>query len=188
MSDTGVDSVQKYLGRSWGLVLAFALVTLALGVAILVWPSETVVVVAVLLGIYLVVSGIFQLVASFTVDGATTGLRVFGAIAGALSILLGLFAFRSLAHAVTVLALLIGFGWLLRGVAEVVNALADRDMAGRGWAVGLGVLSAAAGMVVLVWPAPTLAVMVWLTGVWLVVLGMFEVVAAFSLRKVVQEA
>jgi uncharacterized membrane protein HdeD (DUF308 family) len=188
MSDTGVDSVQKYLGRSWGLVLAFALVTLGLGVVLMVWPQETVVVVAVLLGIYLVVSGIFQLVASFTTDGATTGLRVFGAIAGVLSILLGLFAFRSLAHAVTVLALLIGFGWLLRGVAEVVGALADKDMPGRGWAVTIGVVSALAGLVVLAWPAPSLNVLVWVTGIWLVVLGLFEVLAAFALRKVVQEA
>jgi uncharacterized membrane protein HdeD (DUF308 family) len=188
MSDTGVDSVQKYLGRSWGLVLTFALLTLVLGVVLMVWPEETVVVVAVLMGIYLVVSGIVQLISSFTVEGATTGLRVFGAIAGVLSILLGIFAFRSLAHAVAVLALLIGFGWLLRGVAEVVGALADRDMPSRGWVVTLGVLSALAGVVVLVWPAPSLGVLVWVTGIWLVVLGIFELFAAFALRKVGQEA
>lgn len=188
MSDTGVDSVQKYLGRSWGLVLGFGLVTVTLGVVIMVWPQATVVVLALLMGIYLLVSGIFQLVASFTSDGASTGLRVFGAIAGSLSILLGLLAFRGLFQAVTILALLIGFGWLLRGIAEVVEALADKDMPGRGWAVTLGVVSAVAGVVVLVWPEPSLTVLVWVTGLWLVVLGLFEVLAAFALRKVAQAA
>lgn len=183
MSTDSVDSMQKYLGRSWGLVLAFALATIALGVIIMVWPKETVVVLAVLMGLYLIISGIFQLVASFTSDGAGTGFRVFAAIAGTVSILLGVFAFRGIAHAVAILALLIGFGWLLRGISEVVEGIADKGMPGRGWTITLGLLSALAGVVVLVWPAASLSVLIWVTGIWLVVLGLFELFAAFALRK-----
>lgn len=188
MSTDTVDSMQKYLGRSWGLVLAFALATIALGVMIMVWPEETVVVLAVLMGLYLIFSGIFQLVASFTADGAGTGLRVFSAIAGTVSILLGIFAFRSVAHAVAILALLIGFGWLLRGISEVVEGIADKGMPGRGWVIVLGVLSTLAGIVVLAWPAASLSVLIWVTGIWLVVLGLFELFAAFALRKLAATA
>jgi uncharacterized membrane protein HdeD (DUF308 family) len=188
MSTAAVDPMQKYLGRSWGLVLAFALATIALGVIIMVWPSETVVVLAVLTGLYLIISGIFQLVASFTADGAGTGLRVFGAIAGTLSILLGIFAFRDIAHAVTILALLIGFGWILRGIAEIVEGIADKGMPGRGWVITMGVLGVIAGIVVLAWPINSLSVLVWLVGISLVVLGLFEVAGAFALRKITKEA
>lgn len=188
MSATAVDPTQKYLGRTWGLVLALALATLAFGVVLLVWPKETVVVVAVLTGLYLIVSGVFQLVASFTASEAGTGLRVFGAISGALSILLGLLAFRGIFQAVTILALLIGFGWLLRGISEIVEGIADKDMEGRGWVITIGVIGVLAGIVILVWPIETLSVLVWVTGIWLVVLGLFEVAGAFMLRKAASAA
>ena len=41
------------LGRKWGWVLAYGLITLAAGVAVLVWPGETLLVIAVLFGIQL---------------------------------------------------------------------------------------------------------------------------------------
>ena len=43
------------LGRNWGWVLAYGIITLAAGVAVLVWPSETLLVIAVLFGIQLIV-------------------------------------------------------------------------------------------------------------------------------------
>lgn len=183
MSTVTAEPLPKYLGRSWGLLLGLALATIALGIIIMVWPKETVVVLAVLMGLYLIISGIFQLVASFTADGAGTGLRVFGAIAGVLSILLGIFAFRGIAHAVAILALLIGFGWLVRGISEIVEGIADKGMRGRGWVITMGVLGVLAGLVVLAWPAASLGVLIWVTGIWLVIIGVFELFAAFALRK-----
>lgn len=186
MSTNAVDPVDRYLGRTWGLVVAFSVATIALGVILLVWPKETVVVVAVLTGVYLVISGVFQLVASFASGEAGTGLRVLLAISGLLSVLLGIFAFRDLSHAVAILALLIGFGWLLRGIAELIEGLAGRGMPGRGWAITIGVLGIVAGIVVLVWPIKSLGVLVVVAGIWLVILGLVELVSAFALRKAVR--
>lgn len=187
-SSSDISAAVAAVGRHWGWLLFAAICSIGLGVALLVWPQRTVVVISVLLGAYLLVSGIFQIVASFTVEGVTGGIRTLGVISGALSLLLGLFAFRSIAHSVGILVLLIGFGWLFRGIAEAVGAIADRSMPGRGWQIFLGVLSALAGIVILVWPISSLTVLAVVGGIWLVVIGLFEVAGAFALRSIARSA
>ena len=45
--------------------MAFGVVTLLAGVAVLAWPGRTLVVIAVLFGVQLIVTGIFRFVAAF---------------------------------------------------------------------------------------------------------------------------
>jgi uncharacterized membrane protein HdeD (DUF308 family) len=56
-------------------------------------------------------------------------------------------------------------------------------MQGRGWTVVLGLLSIAAGIVVLVWPGISLVTLAVVLGIWLVILGVMEIVLAFQLRS-----
>ncbi len=175
--------VLEAVGRSWGWLLLLGILSLLLGVALLVWPGKTIVVLAALLGIYLLISGIFQIVAGFATSGMETGLRALAIVAGIVSVLLGLFAFRSIAHSVVLLVLLIGFGWLFRGIVRAVAAIADKTTYARGWQIAEGLLGALAGLVILIWPAPSLQVLAWVSGFALVVLGIFEVIAAFQVRR-----
>ena len=187
MSTSAVDSAARLLGRSFGVVLAFGLATVVLGIILMAFTAESVKFFAVICGIYLILSGIFMVVASFSHEMGTTGMRVISAIGGVLSILLGVFAFRGIAEAVFILALLIGFGWIIRGVADVIEGVANPGMPGRGWVIFIGALSLLAGIVVLSWPAITLEVLVWVTGLWLVVLGIIEVIGSFQLRGMARE-
>ena len=50
----------------------------------------------------------------------------------------------------------------------------------------IGALSLVAGIVILAWPAITLNALVWVTGLWLVFLGIVEVFGSFQLRKLAQ--
>src|SRR4051794_1524063 len=52
-------------GRSWTWILASAVVTFVPGVLVLVWPDETLHVLAVLIGLYLLLLGAFRFVAVF---------------------------------------------------------------------------------------------------------------------------
>ena len=177
----------KLLGRSFGVVLAFGLATIVLGILLMVFTEQSVKFLAIIVGIYLILSGIFMLVASFTREMESTGMRVLSAIGGLLSILLGIIALRGITHAVAILALLIGIGWIVRGVADLVEGLANPDMPARGWVIFIGVVSLLAGIVVLVWPAITLGALVWVAGLWLVVLGIIEVIGSFQLRGMAKE-
>lgn len=175
--------VLEAVGRSWGWLLMLGVFTLLFGVVLLVWPGKTLVVIAVFLGFYLLLSGIFQIVAGFATTGLDGGMRALAIVAGIVSVLLGLFAFRSITHSVALLVLLIGFGWLFRGLVRMIAAIADKTTVARGWQIAEGLLGALAGVVILVWPAPSLQVLAWVSGVIFVLLGLIEVFAAFKVRR-----
>ncbi len=173
--------LSQFLGRTWGVLLTAGIITLILGIVVLVWTDETTVVVGWMLGIYLVVAGIFQLVQSFTGD-RTGGVRALLVIGGLLSLVLGVFAFRSVAHSVALLAVVIGVAWLINGVTTLMTAIGDKDLPGRGWAIFSGAIILLGGVIILAWPAPTLYVLFTFFGIWLLIIGCFEIFAAFRMR------
>ena len=102
---------------------------------------------------------------------------------GVLSFIVGLYALRHLLVTVAALALLLGIFWMVNGTVEVFTPLSHRGMRGRGWTVFMGLLSVLAGVVVLVYPAISLATLAVVLGFWLVVFGLMEIVLAFRLRS-----
>jgi uncharacterized membrane protein HdeD (DUF308 family) len=165
-------------------VLALGVLTLILGAVVLAWPGDSIVVASALFGVYLLVSGIAQAIAAFTVD-VNGGSRVLLFISGALSVVLGVFAFRDFNQgaAVWMLAVWIGVGFIFQGVAETVLAIDVPGLPERGWYIFTGVLTVIAGMVVLVWPISSIVVLAIVTGAWLVVIGITEIVWALRARK-----
>jgi uncharacterized membrane protein HdeD (DUF308 family) len=65
----------------------------------------------------------------------------------------------------------------------VAVAISYKELPARGWYVVLGVLSVIAGVVVLVWPWDSIVVLTLVTGVWLVVMGIIEIVQGFQMRN-----
>jgi uncharacterized membrane protein HdeD (DUF308 family) len=170
------------LGNSaWQVLLTAGVVAVAVGVCLLVWPGASLVVVADLFGIYLLVSGVFQLAGAFGTH-VPGHLRVLSFVTGALSVLLGLLCFRGPAQSLLLLALWIGFGWLLRGVMLTAVALSHHELPARGWQVFLGIITLLGGIVLIVEPFRSIAVLTVVAGIWLVVLGVVEVVHGIQLR------
>ncbi|MFF8381843.1 HdeD family acid-resistance protein [Streptomyces sp. NPDC015661] len=169
-------------GFAWQALLVAGLVSLILGVMVLSWPEATLRVVGVLFGLYLLISGVMQLVAAFGTH-ATTALRVMAFISGALSILLGLFCFRGATQSTLLLALWIGIGWLFRGITQTVAASSDPAMPARGWQIFLGIVSALAGIVLIVSPLESAKVLTVLGGIWLLVVGAVEIITAIMVRS-----
>ncbi|MFC9699216.1 HdeD family acid-resistance protein [Streptomyces sp. NPDC056943] len=169
-------------GAAWQALLVAGLVSVILGILVLVWPDASLRVAGVLFGLYLLFSGVMQLVAAFGTH-ATTALRVMAFISGALSILLGLFCFRGAMQSTLLLALWIGIGWLFRGITQTVAAASDSAMPARGWQIFLGVVSAIAGVVLIVSPLESARVLTVLVGVWLLVVGVVEAVTAFVIHS-----
>jgi uncharacterized membrane protein HdeD (DUF308 family) len=64
----GADMLAQ-LGRHWGWVLSFGIITLLAGILVLAWPGATLLVIAVLFGVQLIVAGIFRFVAAFRLRG-----------------------------------------------------------------------------------------------------------------------
>jgi uncharacterized membrane protein HdeD (DUF308 family) len=170
------------VGKHWGWALFFGLVTVAAGIATLVWPDKTLVVIAVIFGFQLVVTGIFRFVSAFAFD-MSGGSRVLMALLGALSLIIGLYALRHVLISVLALAVLLGIFWVINGVTEVFSALSHREMDGRGWTVLMGCLSVAAGLILLSYPGISLLVLSTIVAVWLLIFGIGEIFLAFQLRR-----
>jgi len=173
----------EQVGRHWGWVLAYGILTLLAGVAVLAWPSETLLVIAVLFGVQLIISGIFRFVGALASDDLTGGTRVMLALLGVLSIIIGLWAVRHAVLTLVALIVFLGIFWVINGLIEIFAALSHRDMPDRGWSVLMGVLSAIAGIIVLAYPDLTLVGLAVILGIWLLVFGILEIIAAFRLRK-----
>ena len=184
-SDDARDVLGR-IGESWAWVLAFSVATLILGVMVMAWPSATVKLVALLFGLQLFVGGLFSLVRAFTRGGE--GSRVLLAVLGVLGILVGIFVLRHLFQTVVILVILLGVYWVLHGIIEFFVAIDQRGAPARGLNAAMGILSFIAGVVVLSWPSPTLLVLVWVLGVWLVVYGLVGIAGAFMVRRAVKAA
>jgi uncharacterized membrane protein HdeD (DUF308 family) len=170
------------LGRHWGWLLGYGILTLLAGVFVLAWPGETLLVAAVLFGVQLIVSGIFRLVGAFASEDASGGTRVLLALLGVLSVIVGLWAVRHVLLTLLALTVFLGIFWVVNGVIDIFTALAHREMPTRGHSVLSGVLSVVAGLIVLSFPGLTLLGLAAVLGVWLILFGALEVSAAFRLR------
>ena len=66
-------------------------------------------------------------------------------------------------------------------------AISDPGAPSRGWQIFLGIVTLIAGVVVLAYPFSSLATLTLVVGVWLIVIGVFEIVASFGIRKTGKE-
>lgn len=166
----------------WKSVLLTGVLTVVLGAMILAWPGPTLLVAAIFFGAYLLVTGISQIFHAFTLHISGGG-RALLFISGAASLVLAVLAFRHIGDAVLLLAIWIGIGFVFRGVATAAAALSDRDTPGRGWEIFIGIVTLIAGIILLAYPFASLPTLLWVTGVWLVVIGIVEIIGAFGIRK-----
>ncbi|MFE9445423.1 HdeD family acid-resistance protein [Streptomyces sp. NPDC006602] len=176
------SKVVDLLGSAaWKVMVAGGVVAAAIGLVTLVWPGATLAVVGVLFGVYLLAYGVTQLVGAFG-PHAPGGSRALLVLSGSLSVLLGLMAFRSVAQSLLLLAVWIGFGWLLSGISMTVTAVSGPARPTSVWSGLLGVLTTLAGLTVVIWPFSSVATLAIVAGIWLVVIGATEIVHGIQIR------
>jgi uncharacterized membrane protein HdeD (DUF308 family) len=152
---------------------------LILGIIVSFHPSGSLNVVAVLLGILMILSGIFHLIRVFDPQEAH---RVWLGIAGLMFIVVGVVLIRHLHLSVALIGLIIGITWIVQGLAALIGGLAGGVREGRLWWITFGLVSLIAGIVVAVTPTSSLTVLAVLLGIWFIIMGIFEIIGALMLR------
>ena len=170
------------LQHLWKSTLLSGLLAVILGILVLAWPGITIVVAAIFFGAYLLITGFAQVLFAFSLHVSAGG-RVLLFISGAAALILAVLCFRSLANSILLLAIWVGIGFIFRGVATAVSAISDPTLPGRWWAILVGGISLVAGVVVLASPFPSLVTLTLVIGIWLIVIGVFEMVSSFGIRK-----
>ena len=177
------EDVLSAVGKSWWVVLVLGIISIVAGGIFLIWPGKTIVVVAVFFGVWLIVTGIIQLVQGFN-NELDTGSRVLAVIVGIISIFLGILCFRGgIANGVYILSLFIGFSFLFRGIWQLITGIQAKGMSGRGLIIFAGILGIIAGIIVLTVPLGSLVTLALIAGIWLIILGFIEVFWSFKIKS-----
>ncbi|MGW1170893.1 HdeD family acid-resistance protein [Streptomyces sp. NPDC001153] len=183
---TGPAQAMTAIARSWTWILGAAIVTLVPGALILVWPDETLHVLAVLIGLYLLLTGAIRCVTAFAREDH--GDRLAGLLVAVLYVLAGVLCLRNPLQTITALSLIVGLLWLASGLLTLYPAIAAKDLPHRWVVLGAALLGIVAGIVVLALPAESARALTRLLGLWLVLLGLAELVTAFAWRAALRRS
>ena len=106
------------------LTAIFGVATAVIGVILIRHPTGAVVAIALLLGLWLLISGLLRLITSLAAHQRSFG----SALLGLLELVAGIVIVSSPNIGVTTLAVLIGIAWILRGLAMVMVAWTLRGL------------------------------------------------------------
>jgi uncharacterized membrane protein HdeD (DUF308 family) len=173
---SAVNGIRTALGI--GGVLA-----VIVGILVLVWPGKTAAVVTAIIAIYAIAAGLVY--AGLGIFSRTKGgwARVGHIVLGILFIIAGIVALLNLGQATAWLALflgiLVGIMWIVEGIVALSTL---GDAASKVWSVIFAILSIIAGIILLFSPIWGAAVLWWLLGIALIVLGIINIVRAFTFK------
>jgi uncharacterized membrane protein HdeD (DUF308 family) len=168
------------LAGSWQATVFLGVLTLILGVIVSFHPTGSLNVLAVLLGVLMILSGIFHLIRVFDPGEPH---RVWLGVAGLLFIVIGVVLIRHLHLTRSIIGLIIGISWIVQGLAALIGGISGGVREGRAWWITFGVVSLIAGIVVAATPASSLNALAVLLGIWFVIMGIFEIIGGFLLRR-----
>jgi uncharacterized membrane protein HdeD (DUF308 family) len=171
---SAVNGVRTLLGIS-------GVIALIVGILILVWPGKTAMVVTAIVAIYAIAGGLVYLGLGIFSKSMGGWARVGHIVLGLVFIVAGIIAFMNLAQTAVWLAvflgILVGVMWIVEGVVALTTIGGARS---KGWTVFFAVLSIIAGIILLFSPLWGAIVLWWLLGISLVVLGILQIIRAFT--------
>ena len=172
------DAVRS-LTRSWWLFLILGVLWILFGMFVLSYNVGSLLALAIFAGVTFIMTGVNQLLAVGRAEGGWRWLYLVG---GALSIMAGIIAFVWPGRTLVVLAVLLAWFLVFKGIVDIVTALTNH---GRPyWWLGLllGILELLLGIWAAGYPGRSLFVFVNLVGIYAIFHGFTEVFAAFDLR------
>jgi uncharacterized membrane protein HdeD (DUF308 family) len=171
------------LRSNWGWMVALGIALLLGGTAALILPFVATVTVTLLVGISMLIGGIFQLVQVFDAEGWRG--RIWAGIAG-LVFLAGwvLLLVQPLAGIVAVTLVMI-VAFLLDGIMRLVMGFRIRPERGWGWIAASGVIGiVAAGVMLMLMPEATASLLGVLAGIALIFEGWSLIFLGVAIRRV----
>ena len=165
-----------------GMLIAFGIVSIILGLILLSAPIATTFAVDILLGAVLVLAGIVQFVASFWAEGWWR--KIGGMIVGIIGVFIGLFIIGNPLASMVVITLVIAFILLLSGAFRIGWAFHERPRKGWGEILIVGILSVILSLIIISgWPLASLYVVGILLAIDFIATGLLEVVMGYRGRK-----
>lgn len=164
--------------------LISGILSIIIGALILIWPGKSAVVLAAIIAIYAIIAGLIYFAVSATDTTRSGWSRIGHALLGLLFVVAGVIAFLNPSSAAAsfaiVVVVFIGIAWIIEGVVALSTLGLARVS---GWTIFYAIVSILAGIALLVTPLLG-AIVLWIwVGISLLVIGVFQVFRALSLRR-----
>jgi uncharacterized membrane protein HdeD (DUF308 family) len=180
MSHSQPQSIPSTLTTNWWAMFLRGVVALLFGSVTLAWPGMTLVVLIVFFGAYVLVDGVLAIVAGIR---GSEGRRWLLLAEGVVGVLAGLIAFFWPGMTALLLLFVISAWAIFTGLLKVVMAIFFRREVENAWLMGLsGVLSVLFGVILAVLPGAGLLTLVWLIGIYAMVVGIVLIYLGFRVR------
>lgn len=170
------------LARYWWALVLRGILGIVFGVLAFLWPGVTIEVLVLFFGAYMLVDGVFTLIAAIGGRAGTQhwGLLLIEALAG---IAIGIITWIAPGATAFALLMFIAAWALVTGVLEIMAAIRlRREIEGEIWLALAGILSIAFGILLVVFPLAGAVSLVWLLAFYAIFFGIFLVVLGFRLR------
>jgi uncharacterized membrane protein HdeD (DUF308 family) len=184
-ASTGMGQpVLPLLTRNWWALALRGLAAILFGVLAFAWPGITLLVLIIFFGAYMLVDGIFAIVAAVRAAGEEARWWLL-LLEGVLGVVVGLVAFFWPGLTALALLYLVAAWAIVTGIMEIAAAIRLRREVVGEWALILGgAFSVLFGVLLVVIPARAgLLSLTWLIGVYAVVFGVLQVILAFRVRN-----
>jgi uncharacterized membrane protein HdeD (DUF308 family) len=160
---------------SRGHAAARGLLALVIGLVFVVLPGITIATAVVLFAVYCLADAITQIVRMFS-SGESVSDRIWQIVVTIIDVAAAAVAIALPAPTAAVLVIVIGIWAIVGGFAEL--AMAFSGFPGGGWLGLTGLLSVAAGIVLIVWPGPGAFSLALVTGIYLAAYGISLLISA----------
>jgi uncharacterized membrane protein HdeD (DUF308 family) len=179
----GLGSVMVHaLAKNWWMLLLRGIAAILFGVLALSWPGMTLLTLIMFYGAFALVDGVFAIIAA--IAGGAPAPRWWLAVVGLLGIATGLLMFMMPGLTALVLLYFIA-GWAIAtGVFQIIGAINLRKEIDNEWFLILGgIVSVLFGVGVMMAPGAGALALLWVIGIYALVLGVIFVALAFRLKK-----
>jgi uncharacterized membrane protein HdeD (DUF308 family) len=147
MNDTFGQTASTPPTWIWWLLVLTGILSLVAGIVVLFQPGSSLAALAVIVGIFLLIDGILEIIDSLMRSTANRGIV---ALLGVLSVIVGVLLIRHPIGGVAAVAILIGIWLIAAGVIRFVTAFEEYEH--RGWYALAGILELIAGIVIVANP------------------------------------
>jgi len=177
-----VTATQMYR-RYWWMLLIRGVVAVLFGLAAIVWPGLTALVLVYLFGAFALIDGIVAVVVSLQERAVVPRWWVL-LIEGIVGILIGVLTFFSPIVTALVLLYLIATWAILTGILEIGAAFLMSRALGLEWTLAIaGILSIILGILLAIQPVSGILAVVWIIGVYAIVFGVLLIIRSFQFRS-----
>jgi uncharacterized membrane protein HdeD (DUF308 family) len=176
----------ELLSKHWWVFVVRGVLAILFGLGTFLVPGVTLAVLVLLYGAYALADGIMTTIAAFGPRTTTAGFPWSVLLVGMIGILAGIVTFMYPGLTALVLLYLIAAWNILRGVFEIIVAVALRkEIIGEGWLILGGIGSVAFGVLLYLMPGAGALALLWLIGGFAMAFGILMIALGLKLRTFV---